>query len=71
MDEKTFWELIDTSREEVGGDPDEQIRALRTALTGRSRSDIEQFAKIYRTLHWEAYHLGLFEHRLHPCARHE
>ena len=56
MDEKTFWELIDTSREEVGGDPDEQIRALRAALTGRSRSDIEQFAKIYRTLHWEAYH---------------
>jgi hypothetical protein len=56
MDDRTFWRLIDESREQSGGHADEQIDALRGLLAGHTRRDIEQFAKMYRTLHADAYH---------------
>jgi hypothetical protein len=54
MDETEFWSLIDSSR------TDEHAFRLQELLTGRSVKDLEDFARIYRTLRTRAQHFDLW-----------
>ena len=56
MDEREFWRLIDRSREAANGDVERQSAELRALLEGRSREELEGFARRYETLEWESYH---------------
>jgi len=53
--ETEFWRLIDQSREAVGGDLYEHGTALARSLEGRSREDLQAFARLFDVFKWEAY----------------
>ncbi|MDA0179348.1 DUF4240 domain-containing protein [Solirubrobacter phytolaccae] len=55
MTETEFWRLIDQSRDAVGGDLDGHGPALERLLEGRSREDLEAFARLFDVFEWEAY----------------
>lgn len=60
MDNKTFWKLIDSSRKEAEGDPEEQMGILAEKLEELSEAEIVDFDRIF-TEHWvRAYHWPLW-----------
>lgn len=55
MTETDFWHLIDQSRDAVGGDLDEHGPALERLLEGRSREDLEAFARLFEVFEWQPW----------------
>ena len=47
MDDKRFWDLIDGSRTEAGGDPDAQAEALTRRLRQLDAESIQVFDRIF------------------------
>ena len=50
MDAATFWQLIEDSRENAGGDPDEQASELTDLLADLSPNEIVAFDHYFRQL---------------------
>ncbi|MER6395071.1 DUF4240 domain-containing protein [Kitasatospora sp. NPDC086009] len=67
MDETDFWQIIDDTREDADGDPDEQAERLVERLVQLTPDDVIDFARLfearfqraYRTDLWGAAHLLL------------
>jgi hypothetical protein len=50
LSETAFWDLIERSRRESGGQPDKQAAQLESALAGLSEAQIEAFAEVFGDL---------------------
>ncbi|MFG2141305.1 DUF4240 domain-containing protein [Streptomyces sp. NPDC048650] len=55
MDEMEFWQLIDTSREVAGGDPEEQADVLVERLVGLDPDAVTDFARHFESRYNRAY----------------
>ncbi|GAA3173320.1 MULTISPECIES: DUF4240 domain-containing protein [Streptomyces] len=55
MDETEFWELIDASRADAEGDPEEQADALTERLLGRDPESVVDFARHFEARYHRAY----------------
>jgi hypothetical protein len=55
MDEISFWQHIDASRNAVQGDPEQQIEALGERLTKLEPDDIVGFDRLFSQFHAQAY----------------
>lgn len=60
MDETEFWELIDGSREDAEGDPDEQADLLVERLLERAPDDVADFARHFEARADRAYRWDLW-----------
>lgn len=60
MDNKTFWKLIDSSRKEAEGDPEEQMGVLAEKLEELSEQEIVDFGRIFDEYWVRAYHWPLW-----------
>src|SRR5262249_33459755 len=55
MDTSQFWQIIERSKAESGGDCDKQVDALTTILLELPAEEIEEFATIFGRFHAQAY----------------
>jgi hypothetical protein len=60
MDETAFWEIVDTARDEAGGDATEQAEAVVERLTGLDPEAVTDFARHFearfdRTYRWDLW----------------
>ncbi|MER6689183.1 DUF4240 domain-containing protein [Streptomyces minutiscleroticus] len=55
MDETRFWELVDTTREAAGGDPDEQADLLVERLVRSDPESVLDFARHFEARYNRAY----------------
>ncbi|EFE69933.1 conserved hypothetical protein [Streptomyces viridosporus ATCC 14672] len=60
MDETEFWELVDTAREEAGGDPEEQADLLVEQLVRRDPEAVLDFARHFESRYHRAYRWDLW-----------
>ncbi len=60
MDAATFWQLIEDSRENAGGDPDEQAEQLTDLLSDLPPDEILAFDRMLRELLAAAYRWDLW-----------
>jgi hypothetical protein len=60
MDAATFWQLIEDSRENAGGDPDEQAEELTDLLSDLPPDEIVAFDRFLRELLAAAYRWDLW-----------
>jgi hypothetical protein len=60
MDEATFWQIIDASRQAAEGDPYEHADTLKDALMDLSLEEIVDFDRIFREYRAKAYDWGLW-----------
>ncbi|NBM20422.1 DUF4240 domain-containing protein [Streptomyces sp. GC420] len=54
MDETEFWELVDSTRADAGGDPEEQADLLVDRLTGLDPDSVLDFARHFESRHERA-----------------
>ena len=55
-----FWQIVDTSKKRGGGDIDARASALKGALQGLERAEIQEFQNIYDALINKAYRWDLW-----------
>ncbi|MCC7368515.1 MAG: DUF4240 domain-containing protein [Chloroflexi bacterium] len=60
MDDAAFWQLIEESRENAGGDPNEQAAELTDLLSALPAGEIVQFDRRFRELLVQAYRWDLW-----------
>ena len=60
MDAATFWQLIEDSRENAGGDPDEQAEELTDLLSDLPPDEIVAFDQLLHELMAAAYRWDLW-----------
>ena len=60
MDETEFWELVDTAREDAGGDPEEQADLLVERLARLDPESVLDFARHFESRYNRAYRWDLW-----------
>jgi hypothetical protein len=60
MDETDFWEIVDTTREAAGGDPDAHAELLVDRLTGLDPEAVTDFARHFEARFNRAYRWDLW-----------
>jgi hypothetical protein len=55
MDRSTFWKIIEMSRKNAKGDPEEQLEGLRARLEGLDAAEIVEFGTIFNEYSARAY----------------
>ncbi|MGV9263707.1 DUF4240 domain-containing protein [Kitasatospora sp. NPDC003701] len=60
MDETDFWQIIDDTREDADGDPDEQAERLVERLVQLTPDDVIDFARLFEARFQRAYRTDLW-----------
>ncbi|MFJ9947594.1 DUF4240 domain-containing protein [Kitasatospora sp. NPDC091207] len=60
MDETDFWQIIDDTREDAEGDPDEQAERLVERLVQLTPDDVIDFARLFEARFQRAYRTDLW-----------
>ena len=55
MNEEKFWQLIENSKTESGGETDAQLEILREQLENLSPEEIVSFERIFDKFYWQSY----------------